>query len=41
MSYKRVTMLTRAPVTNEMIKILKTKYMPAIRAMGCLDCVLV
>jgi hypothetical protein len=34
-------MLTGAPVTDEMIKISKTKYMPAIRAMGCIDCVLV
>ena len=38
MSYKRVTILTGAPVTDEIIGILETKYMPAVRAMGAIDC---
>ena len=38
MSYKRVTIVTGAPVTDEIIEISKTKYMPAVRAMGAVDC---
>jgi len=41
MSYKRVTILTGAPVTDEIIEISKTKYMPAVRAMGAIDCEIV
>ena len=37
MSYKRVTILTGAPVTDEVIELTKTKYMPAVRAMGAID----
>ena len=38
MSYKRVTLLTGAAVTDEVIEVSKNKYMPAIKAMGALDC---
>ena len=38
MSYKRVTILTGAPVTDEVIELTKSKYMPAVRAMDSLDC---
>ena len=38
MSYKRVTILTGAPVTDEVIELTKSKYMPAVRAMGAVDC---
>ena len=38
MSYKRVTILTGAPVTDEVIELTKSKYMPAVRAMGAIDC---
>ena len=38
MSYKRVTIVTGAPVTDEVIEISKTKYMPAVRAMGAINC---
>ena len=38
MSYKRVTILTGAPVTDEVIELTKTKYMPAVKAMGAIDC---
>ena len=34
MSYKRVTLLTGAAVTDEVIEVSKNKYMPAIKAMG-------
>ena len=37
MSYKRVTIITGSAVTDEAIGIMKTKYMPAVRAMGCLE----
>jgi quinol monooxygenase YgiN len=37
MSYKRVTIITGSAVTDEAIAIIKTKYMPAVRAMGCLE----
>ena len=37
MSYKRVTIITGSAVTDETIGIMKTKYMPAVRAMGCLE----
>ena len=38
MSYKRVTIFSRAAVTDEVIEVSKNKYMPAIKAMGALDC---
>ena len=38
MSYKRVTLHTGAAVTDEVIEVSKNKYMPAIKAMGALDC---
>jgi len=37
MSYKRVTIFSGSEVTDETIKALKTKYMPVVRAMGCLE----
>ena len=37
MSYKRVTIITGSAVTDEAIGIMKTKYMPAVRAMGWLE----
>jgi quinol monooxygenase YgiN len=37
MSYKRVTIITGSAVTDEAIAIMKNKYMPAVRAMGCLE----
>ena len=37
MSYKRVTIFTGSAVTDETIELMKTKYMPAVRAMGCLE----
>ena len=37
MSYKRVTIITGSAVADEAIGIMKTKYMPAVRAMGCLE----
>ena len=30
--------MTGAPVTDEVIEISKTKYMPAVRAMGAINC---
>ena len=41
MNYKRVTIVTGAPVTDEIIEISKSKYMPAVRAMGAIDCEIV
>ena len=41
MSYKRVTIMTGAPVTDEIIEVSKTKYMPAVKAMGAIDCEIV
>ena len=38
MSYKRVTIISGAAVTDEVIEVSKNKYMPAIKAMGALDC---
>ena len=38
MSYKRVTIFSRPAVTDEVIEVSKNKYMPAIKAMGALDC---
>ena len=38
MSYKRVTIFSGAAVTDEVIEVSKNKYMPAIKAMGALDC---
>ena len=37
MSYKRVTIITGEEISDETIEIMKTKYMPAVRAMGCLE----
>ena len=37
MSYKRVTIFSGSEVTDEIIEVMKTKYMPAVRAMGCLE----
>jgi len=37
MSYKRVTIFSGVEVTDETIETLKTKYMPVVRAMGCLE----
>ena len=37
MSYKRVTIITGSAVTDEAIAIMQNKYMPAVRAMGCLE----
>ena len=37
MSYKRVTIFSGSEVTDEIIEIMKTKYMPVVRAMGCLE----
>ena len=34
MSYKRVTIITGEEISDETIEIMKTKYMPAVRAMG-------
>jgi hypothetical protein len=36
-SYKRVTIFSGSEVTDEIIKALKTKYMPVVRAMSCLE----
>ena len=41
MSYKRVTIMTGRPITDETIEISKTKYMPAVEAMGAIDCEIV
>ena len=38
MSYKRVVILTGAPVTDEIIEITKTKYMPAVKTLGAIAC---
>ena len=37
MSYKRVTIITGSAVTDKAMGTMKTKYMPAVRAMGCLE----
>jgi len=37
MSYKRFTIFSGVEITDEMIEVMKTKYMPIIRTMGCLD----
>ena len=37
MSYKRVTIITGEEISDETIEIMKTKYMPAVRSMGCLE----
>ena len=37
MSYKRVTIFTGSAVTDETIELMNTKYIPAVRAMGCLE----
>ena len=37
MSYKRVTIFNGSAVTDETIELMKTKYIPAVRAMGCLE----
>ena len=37
MSYKRVTIFSGSEVTDEIIEVMKTKYMPVVRAMGCLE----
>ena len=37
MSYKRVTIFTGEEISDETIELMKTKYMPAARALGCLE----
>ena len=37
MSYKRITIITGEEISDETIELFKTKYMPAVRAMGCLE----
>ena len=37
MSYKRITIFTGSAVTDETIELMNTKYIPAVRAMGCLE----
>ena len=41
MSYKRVTINSGAPVTETVKVLTKTKYMPAVKEMGAIDCVVV
>ena len=38
MSYTRITIMSGSPVTDELIEITKTKYMPAVKAMGAIAC---
>ena len=38
MSYKRITIGSGTPVTDEVIDYLKNTNMPAVRAMGATDC---
>jgi len=38
MSYKRVTIVTGASVTDEVLEFMKNTQMPAVKAMGALDC---
>ena len=37
MSYKRITIITGEEISDETIELMKTKYMPAARALGCLE----
>ena len=37
MSYKRITIFTGSAVTDETIELMNTKYIPVVRAMGCLE----
>ena len=41
MAYKRFTITSGSPVTDEMIETVKSKYLPAVKAMGGIDCELV
>jgi hypothetical protein len=41
MSYKRATIMTGRPITDEVIEASKNKYMPAMKAMGVIDCEIV
>ena len=41
MSYKRITIASGAPITDEVIELTKTNFMPAIKEMGAIDCVVV
>ena len=41
MSYKRITIGSGTPVTDEVIDYLKNTNMPAVRAMGATDCEIV
>ena len=41
MSYKRITIGSGTPVTDEVIDYLKNTNMPAVRAMGVTDCEIV
>ena len=38
MSYKRITIASGTPVTDETIDYMKNTNMPAVRAMGATDC---
>ena len=37
MSYKRITIITGEEISDETIELMKTKYLPAARAMGVLE----
>ena len=41
MSYKRITISSGTPITDEVIELAKTKYMPQIKEMGAIDYVVV
>ena len=41
MSYKRITIASGTPVTDETIDYMKNTNMPAVRAMGATDCEIV
>ena len=41
MSYKRITIASGAPITDEAIELTKAKFMPQIKEMGAIDCVVV
>ena len=41
MSYKRITIASGAFITDEVIEFTKTNFMPQIKEMGAIDCVVV
>ena len=41
MSYKRITISSGTPITDEVIELAKTKYLPQIKEMGAKDYVVV